>query len=124
MKLFGSFTSEDISIKKTCLTLKNTLKSDNYAGNALKAYLKEKNLNEDFQELADEELDEMLSQFWLVEFFLPSIFMKYNRYTMILCGIRKNISLSISIYHSVLRTSWYIEMLRDIFFLIPLRNIV
>ena len=60
MKRFGSFTIEDILIKKTCLAPKNTLKSDNYAENILKAYLKEKNLNEDFQELADEELKTIL----------------------------------------------------------------
>ena len=65
MKRFASFSAEEIEEKRQALTPKNTVKADRVAATVLRDYLKEKGMNTAFESLSKNELDSVLSSFWV-----------------------------------------------------------
>ena len=65
MKRFASFSAEEIQQKRQLLTPKNTVKADMSAATVLREYLKEKGMNTDFESLSKNELDSVLSSFYV-----------------------------------------------------------
>ncbi|KAK3107462.1 hypothetical protein FSP39_015114 [Pinctada imbricata] len=64
-KRFKVSTIEEIDAKKLLINSKETVRSNNKAANMLKAYLREVEQSESFEEFTCEQLNEVLSHFYL-----------------------------------------------------------